>query len=107
MKSGMEFTHEVETPEGEAVLGGIVQLGRSLGLPIVAEGIERSAQRDLVTRSMCDHGQGYLFARPQAPERIAKWISAASLPDPDGARLSVGRSGRGRNADLQQVAVVP
>jgi EAL domain-containing protein (putative c-di-GMP-specific phosphodiesterase class I) len=107
MKIDMEFTKEIETPEGEALFGGIVQLGRSLGLTIVAEGIERSAQRDLVTRSTCDHGQGYLFARPQAPERIATWISAASLPDSHAARPSVGRSGRPRNADLQQVAVVP
>src|SRR5258705_283288 len=55
MKIDMEFTNEIETPEGEALFGGIVQLGRSLGLTIVAEGIERSAQRDLVTRSTCDH----------------------------------------------------
>ena len=73
MKIDMEFTREIETAEGEALFGGIVQLGRSLGLTIVAEGIERSAQRDLVARSTCDHGQGYLFARPQAPEEITDW----------------------------------
>src|ERR1700716_3619012 len=55
MKIDMEFTREIETPEGEALFGGIVQLGRSLGLEIVAEGIERAVQRDLVTRSTCDH----------------------------------------------------
>jgi diguanylate cyclase (GGDEF)-like protein len=79
MKIDLEFTNEIETPEGEALFGGIVLLGRSLGLTIVAEGIERSAQRDLVARSTCDSGQGYLFARPQAPELIADWAGAATL----------------------------
>jgi diguanylate cyclase (GGDEF)-like protein len=86
MKIDMEFTKEIETPEGEALFGGIVVLGRSLGLTIVAEGIERSAQRDLVTRSTCDSGQGYLFARPQAPELIAEWDWAPPLPDRKVAR---------------------
>jgi EAL domain-containing protein (putative c-di-GMP-specific phosphodiesterase class I) len=70
LKIDLEFTREIETPEGEALFGGIVQLGRSLGLEIVAEGIERSIQRDLVIRSTCDQGQGYLFARPASPEAI-------------------------------------
>ena len=106
MKIDMEFTNEIETPEGEALFGGIVQLGRSLGLTIVAEGIERSAQRELVTRSTCDHGQGFLFARPQAPERMAKWISATRLPDPDGAGVSAGPAVRRGNATPAQMAVV-
>ncbi len=107
MKIDMEFTKEIETPEGEALFGGIVQLGRSLGLTIVAEGIERSAQRDFVTRSTCDHGQGYLFAQPQPPERIADWGRATLRPDPDGGRVSGERAGRPGNSNLQRVAVVP
>jgi EAL domain-containing protein (putative c-di-GMP-specific phosphodiesterase class I) len=79
-KIDLEFTNEIETPEGEALFGGIVQLGRSLGLEIIAEGIERPVQRDLVTASTCDKGQGYLFARPQAPETIVNWVAEASVP---------------------------
>ena len=83
LKIDLEFTNEIETPEGEALFGGIVQLGRSLGLEIVAEGIERAVQRDLVTRSTCDKGQGYLFARPLAPEAIVDWVAEASVLEPD------------------------
>jgi len=72
-KIDIEFTREIETPEGEALFGGIVQLGRALGLEIVAEGIETPLQRDLVARSTCDGGQGYLFGRPQPPE-LAEWV---------------------------------
>jgi EAL domain-containing protein (putative c-di-GMP-specific phosphodiesterase class I) len=96
MKIDMEFTREIETPEGEALFGGIVQLGRSLGLTIVAEGIERSAQRDLVARSTCDLGQGYLFAKPQAPELIADWAGHRGGPIPKAPRLHVdGRAAPG------------
>jgi diguanylate cyclase (GGDEF)-like protein len=98
LKIDLEFTREIETPEGEALFGGIVQLGRSLGLEIVAEGIERSIQRDLVTRSTCDLGQGYLFARPQAPEAIADWVAMSSLPGSD----VVAEGG-----DVQRVAITP
>jgi EAL domain-containing protein (putative c-di-GMP-specific phosphodiesterase class I) len=80
LKIDLEFTNEIETPEGEALFGGIVQLGRSLGLEIIAEGIERAVQRDLVTRSTCDKGQGFLFARPQAPETVVDWVAEASVP---------------------------
>lgn len=79
LKIDLEFTREIETPEGEALFGGIVQLGRSLGLEIVAEGIETQLQRDLVARSSCDQGQGYLFGRPQAPELVDLGGFEASL----------------------------
>jgi diguanylate cyclase (GGDEF)-like protein len=74
-KIDMEFTREIETSEGEALFGGIVQLGRALGLEIVAEGIETQLQRDLVARSSCDRGQGFLFGRPKAAE-LSKWVVA-------------------------------
>jgi diguanylate cyclase (GGDEF)-like protein len=41
----------------------IVVLGRTLGLKIVAEGIETSSQRDRLEALGCDYGQGFLFAR--------------------------------------------
>ena len=94
----------LETTAGEALFGGIVQLGRSLGLEIVAEGIERQVQRDLVTRSTCDKGQGYLFARPQAPEAIGDWAGTAwaqgegAFPSRSPVSATGPRSGRKRVA---------
>jgi EAL domain-containing protein (putative c-di-GMP-specific phosphodiesterase class I) len=41
-----------------------VQLGKSLGLETIAEGIERDAQLDHLRTEDCDSGQGFLFARP-------------------------------------------
>jgi EAL domain-containing protein (putative c-di-GMP-specific phosphodiesterase class I) len=47
-----------------------VRLGESLRLDTVAEGIETTVQRDLLTEMGCTFGQGYLFARPLPEEDI-------------------------------------
>jgi predicted signal transduction protein with EAL and GGDEF domain len=47
------------------LLAVIVQLGRTLRLRVVAEGVETEAQRALLTSLGCDAAQGYLFGRPQ------------------------------------------
>jgi len=106
LKIDREFTKEIETSEGEALFGGIVQLGRSLGLHIVAEGIERAPQRDLVTKSTCDAGQGYLFARPSAPESIVDWAAAIAMADPDPAHLEPEVATRA-NSSTQRVTCTP
>ena len=68
LKIDREFTAAVGTAQGVALLGGIAQLGRSLGLELVAEGIEREEQAELVRQAGCDMGQGFLFARPSGPQ---------------------------------------
>jgi diguanylate cyclase (GGDEF)-like protein/PAS domain S-box-containing protein len=55
--------------QGELV-NTIVRLGESLRLDTVAEGIETTVQRDLLTEMGCTFGQGYLFARPLPEEDI-------------------------------------
>jgi diguanylate cyclase (GGDEF)-like protein/PAS domain S-box-containing protein len=47
-----------------AIVHGLVQLGRRLRLEVVAEGVETTAQRDLLRAERCDLAQGYLFAAP-------------------------------------------
>jgi len=48
----------------------IVRLGRDLGLAVVAEGIERPEQLELLREVGCPRGQGYLVARPMPPSRV-------------------------------------
>jgi EAL domain-containing protein (putative c-di-GMP-specific phosphodiesterase class I)/DNA-binding response OmpR family regulator len=48
----------------EAIVRWILSLGRELGLPVTAEGIETEAQRAMLLELDCSTGQGYLFARP-------------------------------------------
>jgi diguanylate cyclase (GGDEF)-like protein/PAS domain S-box-containing protein len=48
----------------------IVRLGNDLGLAVVAEGIERPEQLELLREMGCPRGQGYLVARPMPPGRV-------------------------------------
>ena len=66
LKIDREFTNAVESAQGAALFAGIAQLGKSLDLDLVAEGIERSELVDLIRRLGCEVGQGFLFARPAA-----------------------------------------
>jgi diguanylate cyclase (GGDEF)-like protein len=50
--------------EGEILLRTLVQLGKSLSIETLAEGIEGARELSLVREENCDSGQGFLFARP-------------------------------------------
>jgi EAL domain-containing protein (putative c-di-GMP-specific phosphodiesterase class I) len=51
-----------------AIVRGLLDLGRTLDLETVAEGVELDVQRDRLRDEHCDYAQGFLFARPLAPE---------------------------------------
>jgi EAL domain-containing protein (putative c-di-GMP-specific phosphodiesterase class I) len=72
LKIAREFIAPADAgPDGWAFAHAIVALGRTLGLRIVAEGIEETAQLDQLLELGCELGQGYLFARPMPGEDIA------------------------------------
>ncbi len=56
--------------ESRALAHTLIQLGKTLGLETLAEGIEEQAQLEILKQEQCDLGQGYLFARPLIPEDI-------------------------------------
>ncbi|WP_051206181.1 putative bifunctional diguanylate cyclase/phosphodiesterase [Oceanospirillum maris] len=51
-------------PQGAAIVGALVLLGKAMGLTVVAEGIENKEQLDLLADSGCDLGQGFYIDRP-------------------------------------------
>ena len=53
-----------EDPQQVALVEGIVHLADTLGLNVIAEGIEEQPQRELLASIGCQFGQGYLFAPP-------------------------------------------
>ena len=71
----------------QAVLRAVCSLGHSLGMEVIAEGIETRAQLELVRQMGCTLGQGYLFARPQALHHLLQQRDAEQAEDdPQAAR---------------------
>jgi PAS domain S-box-containing protein len=55
-----------EDPDAAAIVRGVARLATSLGLDLVAEGVERPAQDQMLRSLRCQAAQGYLYARPGA-----------------------------------------
>jgi predicted signal transduction protein with EAL and GGDEF domain/FixJ family two-component response regulator len=68
------------TPQSSAVITAIIALARSLGLRVIAEGVESLRQMEVLHRLGCSVMQGFLFSKPQAPEDIESWIQQTVLP---------------------------
>ena len=69
-----------DTLKSSAILKTFVQLGRALGLQVIAEGIETEDQRHQLVRLGVDVGQGFLFSRPLDGEAILPLLDAAVEP---------------------------
>jgi EAL domain-containing protein (putative c-di-GMP-specific phosphodiesterase class I) len=61
---------EPDAPDSWAFARAIIALGHSLGLPIVAEGIETQEQLEALRRLQCGMGQGYLFGQPVSADEL-------------------------------------
>ena len=73
------------SPADETIVEAMVQLAHRLGLTVTAECVETAGQAERLRRIGCDTGQGWLYSRAVAPERIAELIGAKRRPDPSGA----------------------
>jgi EAL domain-containing protein (putative c-di-GMP-specific phosphodiesterase class I) len=59
----------------------IVGIAHTLGIRVVAEGIETAEQAELLRQWGCEEGQGYLYSKPLAPADFARYVShAAAVP---------------------------
>nr|WP_020668468.1 EAL domain-containing protein [Amycolatopsis nigrescens] len=65
-----------------AVVRSIVELGHSLGLTVVAEGVEEDVARDQLEAMGCDVAQGYLISRPLPEDRLEAWLQARTARSP-------------------------
>jgi EAL domain-containing protein (putative c-di-GMP-specific phosphodiesterase class I) len=76
LKIAREFIGPAESEEEWAFAGAIVALGRTLGLSIIAEGIEEPGQYRRLHELGCEYGQGYLFSRPQEADAMTEMLMA-------------------------------
>src|ERR1700688_488857 len=69
-----------DSTESAALIHTLVQLGRTLGLDTLAEGIEEHWQLEELQREHCDLGQGFLFARPLTSEALEDFLCNRESP---------------------------
>jgi diguanylate cyclase (GGDEF)-like protein/PAS domain S-box-containing protein len=79
VKLDRTLTASLAEDTGAAVVRAAVDLGRALGMDVIAEGIEHPHQLATLKEFGCAFGQGFLFARPMAPE-AAERLLESGLP---------------------------
>ncbi len=66
IKIDQSFLRDSETnPQSRAIIRAVIALGKSLKMPVLAEGVETADQLDLLQSEGCAEAQGYLLGRPQ------------------------------------------
>ncbi len=68
-----------DSPESGTLLRTLVELGKTLGLETLAEGIEESGQYSQLEREHCDSGQGFLYARPLEVDAVESFLAGRPL----------------------------
>ena len=63
-----------ERGDDYAIVRSIIDLGRNLGLDIVAEGVEEQATWDLLAALGCTRVQGWCLGRPMPPHQAKAWL---------------------------------
>jgi diguanylate cyclase (GGDEF)-like protein len=64
-------------PRSAKIVAATIDMARALGMTVVAEGVESEDQLEVLRRLGCDYAQGFLFARPEAPDAILTRLRAA------------------------------
>ncbi|MFG1295104.1 EAL domain-containing protein [Xanthobacter variabilis] len=75
LKIDRSFMMSLEQDQNsQALATAVIRIGQSLGMSVVAEGVETEAQMALLRELKCHAAQGYLFARPLATEDFEAWF---------------------------------
>ena len=80
LKIDQSFVREVLTDTNDAVIAcSIVALARSLGLAVIAEGVESEGQRNFLMQNGCQHFQGFLFSEALVAEQCEAFLGRQGL----------------------------
>ena len=83
IKIDRAFVHGVaDNPNDRALVRTIVAMGRSLGLDMVAEGVESVHQMQVLSELGCNKAQGYLISHPVPADAMRSTVAGARAPRP-------------------------
>ena len=83
IKIDQSFVRQLECcPTNLALCRAIIAMAHALDMKVIAEGVETTQQRDLLTDAGCDYAQGYLFARPVAAPDFEALFAGQCQPAP-------------------------
>jgi len=68
-----------ESDDAAAITRAILSMGRTLGLDVIAEGVETEAQAEFLRSAACERAQGYLYCRPLEAADLESWLEARGL----------------------------
>lgn len=78
LKIDRAFVSEItNSSRGSSIAEMVIQLGRNLGLAVIAEGVEDERQANILAGLGCPLAQGYLYARPMTPDLLPAWLTHA------------------------------
>ena len=81
LKIDQGFVRDILTdPNDSAIAKMVIALAESMGLTVIAEGVEIEAQRDYLARLGCHAYQGYLFSRPLSLQAFEAFLMARVIP---------------------------
>jgi EAL domain-containing protein (putative c-di-GMP-specific phosphodiesterase class I) len=96
LKIDQSFVRDVLAGGNDATIARtIITLGQSLGLAVIAEGVETEAQRDFLAHHHCDGFQGYLFSRPVPADQIDAFMGERAGRHPAQGPRSARSTGGG------------
>ena len=80
LKIDRAFVTEITgSARGSSIAEMVIQLGRNLGLAVIAEGVEDERQAQILQALGCPLAQGFLFARPMTASALASWLNNEQL----------------------------
>ncbi|MDH5299275.1 MAG: EAL domain-containing protein, partial [Desulfobulbaceae bacterium] len=82
LKIDQSFIRDLTSDAGDtAIVMAIISMARSLGLNVIAEGVETEAQFHFLRAHGCDEIQGYWFSKPLAPEKFIEFVNKTNGHD--------------------------
>jgi len=82
LKIDRTFVTEITgSARGSSIAEMVIQLGRNLGLSVIAEGVEDERQAHILRTLGCPLAQGFLFSRPLSPEALLEWLGNQALTE--------------------------